>query len=484
MRAGGRAARAAAGAGIALALAGCVVGPKYRKPAPPAADALPSAASLTLDAPGVSPQRIATTGEVQAQWWALFHSSELDALIGRALTRNADVEAAAAALSSARENWLAARGAYAPSVEADAAGAHEKNPGYLASPLASNANIFDLYTAGLGISYAADVFGAVRLQAQGASALADQQRFQLEAVRLALTANLASAVIQEAAVRDQIAANRRLIDSQGELLRVLQTQYGKGEAAQTDVAAQALALAQAQAALPPLQRQDDELRDQISALSGGDPTERTALPDFAAFALPADLPAALPAEIVEHRPDIRAAEANLRAANAAVGVAVAARLPSFTLTAAYGGQAGVIGKLLTYGDQGWILGAGVAQPVFQGFALKHRQRAAEAALDQARAQYRSTVTASLQNVADALHALETDARALSAAEAVDRAAETSLDLARRRYAAGETGSIPVMTADQAREQAAIGLSQARAQRLVDTLALFQALGGGWRRGKA
>jgi NodT family efflux transporter outer membrane factor (OMF) lipoprotein len=473
----GRAVRTAAGAGIALAfaLAGCVVGPKYAKPAPPPVDALPSAASVKLD----PQQRVASGSDVQAQWWALFHSPELDALIGRALAKNADVEAAAASLRAARESWLAARGAYAPAVEAGAGLAREKNPAYLASPLASNANIFDLYTAQLGVSYAVDVFGGVRRQVQGAAAEADQQRFELEAARLALTANLTSAVIQEAAARDQIAATRRLIQNQQELLEVLRTQLAKGQAARTDVTAQELALAQAQAALPPLQRQDDQLRDQIAALCGGYPTDRAALPDFTALALPADLPTALPSQIVEHRPDIRAAEANLRAANAAVGVAAAARLPSFTVTAAYSGQAGTIGSLLNTGNQGWLLGADVAQPVFQGYALKHRQRAAEAAFDQARAQYRSTVIASLQSVADTLHALETDAPALEVAEAGDRAAEASLALARRRFAVGETGSIAVMAAVQTREQAAVSLSQARAQRLVDTVALFQALGGGW-----
>ena len=479
MAARGRTTRAAAGAGVALLLGGCVVGPKYHRPAPPPEASLPPAAAVVLAAPGMDAQRIAPGRDVQAQWWALFRSPELDALIGQALEKNADLEAAKAALRSSRETWLAARGAYAPTVDAGAAATHEKNPGYLASPLASNANIFDLYTAQLDIAYAVDVFGGVRRQAEGAAAQVEQQRFQLEAARLALTANLASAAIQEAAVRDQIAANERLIASQRQLLDVLKIQFARGEAARADVAAQALALAQAEAALPPLQRQGDQLRDQIAALAGGYPADPAARLDFARLALPADLPGALPAGLVEHRPDIRAAEANLHAASAAVGVAAAARLPSLSLTDAYGGQAGTIANLFAYGDQGWGVGAGIAQPVFQGFALKHRQRAAEAALDQARAQYRSTVITSLQNVADALHALEADARGLGMADAADRAAQAALEVARQRYAAGETGSTPVMAAAQTREQAAIGLSQAKAQRLVDTVALFQALGGGW-----
>ena len=323
------------------------------------------------------------------------------------------------------------------------------------------------------------MFGAARLQVKGAAAQADVQRFQLEAVRLALTANLASAAIQEAATRDQIEANRRLIASQRELLDVLKAQFAKGQAASADVAAQALVVAQAEAALPPLERQRDQLRDQIAALCGGYPNEKAARIEFAALSLPTDLPEAVPSALAEHRPDIRAAEANLRSANAAVGVAAAARLPSITLTGDLGVDAGRIGQLFTPGNQAWTLGAGLTQPVFQGFALKHRQRAAEAALDQARAQYRSTVITGLQNVADALHALEFDARALSTAEAQDRAARAGLEIARQRYAAGETGSATMLAAVQVREQATISLSQARAQRLVDTVALFQALGGGW-----
>ena len=468
------AAAAALGPMLGLALAGCVVGPKYHKPGPPPAAALPPPGALQL-----ADQHVAPGLDVQARWWSLFHSPELDALIARALDRNADVEAAQGALRQARETWLAARGAYAPSVDLGLNVSRQKNPAYLASPLSSNASLFDLYSAQVSVGYVVDVFGGVRRQVQQAAAGVDVQRFQLEATDLALTANLAAAAIQEAAVRDQIAASERLIGSQAELLAVLQRQFAKGQAARGDVDAQALALAQAQAALPPLIRQRDQLRDQIAALGGGYPTDPAPRIDFATLTAPTDLPEAVPARLVEQRPDIRAAEANLRAANAAVGVAAAARLPSVTLTAAAGGQSGTLGTLLSQGDQAWSLGTGLAQPVFQGFALKHRQRAAEAALAQARAQYRSTVVTSCQNVADALHALESDAQTLRIADAGEAAARSALETARRRNAAGEVGSPAVLGAVQTHEQAVIGLSQARTQRLLDTIALFQALGGGW-----
>jgi NodT family efflux transporter outer membrane factor (OMF) lipoprotein len=195
--------------------------------------------------------------------------------------------------------------------------------------------------------------------------------------------------------------------------------------------------------------------------------------------LPRDLPVSLPAKLVAQRPDVRAAEENLHAASAQIGVAVAARLPQISLTAQLGNQANSVSDLFTPGTNFWTVAAGLTQPIFQGGMLLHKQRAAEAAFDQSAAQYRSTALAAMQNVADALRALQADADALRSAVASERAALRSLDIVRRQLALGQIAYLSLLNAEQTHQQALLVLVQAKANRLSDTAALFQALGGGW-----
>jgi NodT family efflux transporter outer membrane factor (OMF) lipoprotein len=239
-------------------------------------------------------------------------------------------------------------------------------------------------------------------------------------------------------------------------------------------------VAQAEQALPPLRRQRAQQTDLIAFLIGRTPGEAD-IPvlDLASLRLPAELPVSLPSDLVRHRPDVRAAEANLNAASAQVGVAMAARLPTFPLSASLGGQATTLGSLFTSGDSFGTLTGAVAQPIFQGGQLLHRQRGAEALLEQTKAQYRGAVLAAFQNVADSLQALQGDAQALDAAVAVDRTTARALDLASNQLLRGETASVSVLAAEQARLQAQAALTQAQAARLADSTALFQALGGGW-----
>jgi len=221
-------------------------------------------------------------------------------------------------------------------------------------------------------------------------------------------------------------------------------------------------------------------RDLLADLTGRVPSQvsppRLTLADLT---LPQDLPVSLPSQLVAQRPDIRAAAANLNAASAQVGVAIANRLPSFTLTANAGGEASDLSQLFSNGNGFWALTGGVTQPIFDAGDLLHKQRGAEAALDQAKAQYQSTVLSAFQNVADTLEALQADASALRAATAADAAAKTTLDLNKAQAAAGEVGALAVLNAEQAYQQVHIALIQARAARFADTAALYQALGGGW-----
>jgi len=477
--------RSTIGGLAALALGGCAVGPNFHTPEPPKVsgytrEPLPSETAAADVATGSAAQQFVRDRDVPGQWWTLYRSPGLDALVEQALKANPDLEAAQAALRAAREAYYAQRAALLPQVGAGYNVTSARVGASIAPPLASNAELYTLHTAQLDVSYSPDVFGGVRRQVESAQAQADAQRFQTEATYLTLTTNVVGAAIQAAMLHDQIAATQTIIESDSEVLDIMRRQFALGEIGRGDVAAQEAALAQAEQTLPPLQKQYAQAEDLIADLTGRFPSETG--PDnvsLSKLTLPVDLPLSLPSKLLEQRPDIRAAEANLHVASAQVGVAIANRLPNVTLTANVGGAATHIAQMFSSGNGFWTLSGTVLQPIFDGGALRHRQRGAEAAYDQAKAQYRSTVLAAFQNVADALQAIQSDATTLKAAAAGEASAAESLAIAKRQLAAGQVGAIVVLNAEQTYQQTVVTRVQAQASRYADTAALFQALGGGW-----
>jgi NodT family efflux transporter outer membrane factor (OMF) lipoprotein len=264
------------------------------------------------------------------------------------------------------------------------------------------------------------------------------------------------------------------------MLAALRVQFEKGYASRVDVAAQESQLAQVAATLPPLLKQLAQQRDLLAVLAGRFPSQDiSARFELASLQLPQELPVSLPLQLVAQRPDVRQAEESLHAASAQIGIAVANRLPNITLSADAGTMALEAGQMFSSGNAFWTLAGGVAQPIFQGGALLHKERAAKAAYTQAAEQYRSTVLTAFQNVADTLIALQQDANGLTAAAEARDAAKVSMDLAQKQFESGYAGYLSLLTADQAYQQALINLVQAQANRYADTAALFQALGGGW-----
>jgi NodT family efflux transporter outer membrane factor (OMF) lipoprotein len=390
------------------------------------------------------------------------------------------MESAQAALRNARESAAAQWGAFFPSVEANFNPTRERVPSTLASPVSSGSNIYTLLTAQISVGYTVDVFGGARRQLESLEAQADYQRFQLEAAYLTLTSNVVVAAVVEAALRGQIAAAKRLIEIQEQSLQLLRQQYDLGQVAEADVLAQEATLAQTRMMLPPLDKQLAQERDLLARLAGQFPSENIdAQFEFASLDLPQELPLSLPAKLVEQRPDVRAAEELLHSATAAVGVAIANRLPNITLSANLGSAATAINQLFTPGSVLWSLTGNITQPIFQGGTLLHRQRAAEAAVSEALAQYRGTVLTAFQNVADTLHAIQCDAEALKAAVDAEHAAEKSLTITRSQLALGAISYLALLSAEQTYQQAVMAKVQALANRYADTAALFQALGGGW-----
>ena len=466
-----------------LLLGGCTLGPDFLPPDPPKAESfLPETTSefVATNIPGGEAQRLVQGLDIPGQWWGVFQSAPLNSLIGQALSANPDIQAAAAGLRMARENARAQRATLFPQLQGGLGASQNQTPGSLSPATASGASIYGLFTAGLTITYALDLWGANRRQIESLEALAEAQCFQLEGAYLSLAANVVAAAIQEASLRGQLEATQRIIAAQRETLGILERQSGLGAIAGLDVAAQQAAVAQAEATLPPLQKALALQRNLLATLTGRLPNESLAERfSLADLRLPHELPLSLPAKLVEQRPDVRAAEANLHSAGAQVGVAIANQFPQITLSAGVNTQALTLGTLFGPGVAGSTVAASALQTILDGGALAARKRAAQAGLEQADAQYRSTVLTAFRNVADVLRALEYDALALKAAVDAERAAATSREIARRRLELGDIIYSAVLLSELTYQQALLNRVQAQAARFTDTAALFQALGGGW-----
>ncbi len=486
--------------------AGCAVGPRYHRPeAPPDGGYAPGPlleTSASAPIHGGEAQRLVSGRDIPFEWWELFKSPALNALVERAFKANPTIAAAQAALVQARELVYAQQGYFFPTIDANYNFERQKIAGNLTVddvpgvegdgknflPPVQNLDstphthpfYYDMHTAQLTVGFVPDVFGANRRQVESLAAQTDAQRFALEATYITLASNVVAAAIQEASVRAQLEATRHIIAADENSLRILRDQFRLGFATRVDVAAQEAALGQAKMLLPPLQRQLEQTRDLIRALVGNLPSQDVPETfELDALQLPPELPLSLPAKIIEQRPDVRAAEAQLHAANAQVGVAIAAMLPQFSITGNAGGNADQFAWMFRSGGPFFTIVGGVTQPIFAGGTLLHTKRAADAALKQAAAQYQSTVITAYQNVADTLHASLSDAEALEQDVEAENSAKVTYDLTRRQMETGYVNYLTLLSAETAYQQTLLTRVQAQATRYGDTIALFQALGGGW-----
>ncbi len=473
--------------GWAASLAACLVlpscvGPDFALPAAPGIAAFtPDRQPADNSADGKT-QHLEISNKLPADWWALFHSNALNTLVERALRDNPNIPAAQAALRVTQANVYAEAGQLLPTAGANYQGTGGLAASQVSSPLASGANYYTLHTGQFTVSYVPDIWGGTRRQIENFEALKDNQRFANEATFLTLTSSVALGAIQEASLRGQIGVTERLIGISKGILEKVRLQKDLGQATGLDVAGQEALVAQTEATLPPLRKALAIQRDALIVLSGHLPGE--GLPerfDFAGLKLPRSLPVSLPSEIVVQRPDVRAAEENLHAASALIGVAIANRLPQFSINGDIGRQGTALANLLSASPQFFFYTglASASQTIFDGFTLQQRQRAAEAGFDQVAAQYRMAVLTAFQNVADALYAIRHDTVGLQKAILAEAAAKKSLDLTRVQLAEGQVPFQQVLTAQTTYLQASLAVIQAQANRYSDTVGLFQALGGGW-----
>ncbi|WP_148717032.1 efflux transporter outer membrane subunit [Chitinolyticbacter meiyuanensis] len=459
----------------ALALAGCAVGPDFQRPAPPTATGYVIDPPAEVTADGVTQRRIA--GAVEPDWWRRFGSAELDALVARALASSPTLDEATARLDQAREAYAARVGETRwPQLDANVSARREK----IATPAPGDPPLqdfgpFTLYHASIDISYSLDLFGGNTRALEALAARADARGHSLAAARAMLAGNVVTTAIRAAALQAQRDELQQLLAVQQRQLAIAEQRLAAGGIARADVLAQRALVGETAAQLPPLAQQRDALVHQLAVYLGTTPVEaELALPPLTALTLPVELPLRPPAELVRVRPDVRMAEATLAAASADVGVATAALYPKLTLTGSIGSDQ-LSGSRLLETFNVWQLGAGLAQPLFHGGALRAQRRGAEAAWRAAEAAYRQTVLEAIRQVADALRALEHDAAAVDARAGVATDSAARREITAARYGAGGVSALALLDAERSDRAARQALVAARGARLADTAALLQAL---------
>jgi len=462
----------------ALLGAGCTVGPDFRTPEAPAVDRYVSGPQPDV----IGTVRLVPERDIPAEWWSVFGSADIDALVRRALAASPTLDQARARLVEAQELRTARAGATQyPQVDANASAVRQRiDPATFGFPQAPNPGPFNVYTIGADVSYTFDLFGGTRRELEGLAADVDYQGYELEAARLSLATNVVLTAIRQAALAAQIESTAAILAAQRRQLGIVEQRHDLGGVAWLDVQNQRALVAQTEAVLAPLRAQWAQA-GHLLAVYTGDPPAAASIPAIrlADLQLPAELPLRVPSELVRQRPDIRANEALLHKASANVGVATADLYPKLTISGGFSTSQLRVSDLFGNGINIWNIGANLLQPLFHGGELQARKRAAIAAFDQAAAAYRLSVLQGLQNVADVLRSLEADEAAFTARSEQAARAEEAYQITVGRFNAGGVSQLDLIDAERQRLQAESERLQAQAGRYSDAAALFQALGGGW-----
>lgn len=467
---------------VAAGLTGCAAGPDFQRPAAPDAARYTSTTMPDLTASASTrfgeAQRLVEGLPIETQWWRNLGSLELDRLIDEAFQVSPTLATVSAKLRQAEE-LLAAHAGSTEYPQVDSVlGAQRQQMSPSSQGLSGDMRQFSLYNASLGVHYNLDLAGGNRRALEALAARVDYRRFELNAARLTLAGSIATAAVIRARLAAQLEATTEIARAQDEQLRLAHERVRIGQASPDEVLSLKAEVGQTRAELPALRKQLQQTEHLLAVLAGRAPgAGGVSSFTLADFTLPVELPLAVPSELVRRRPDIRAAEALLHAANADYGVAVAKLYPQINLSANLGSQALTTGALFGGGSAVWGLVAQLTQPLFNP-GLPAEKRATLAAFDAAAANYQSVVLESMRNVADTLRAVESDAQILTTLAAADTAAQASLQSVERQYQLGATSYLQLLIAQQQLQKIRINKVAAQAQRLVDSVALYQALGGG------
>ena len=465
-------------------MVGCAVGPDFKTPEPVAVSrytATPIAEeTVSTEVPGGRAQRFTSERDIPAEWWTLFQCEALDVLVRRALTDSPRLAQAKARLAQAEEQFGGRRGSLRyPQVDASVSSNRiDIDSDAFNSPGLGADFPLTLSLASVSVSYTLDVFGRNRRELENLQAAVDYEQFELEAARLMIAGNVVTAAIEEASLRQQIEQTEAAVDIEAQQVKIIEGLERLGSVPELDLVTQNAELARTRSQLPLLAQRLEQTRHRLAVYLGVAPGEAQ-LPEFrlADLKLPAELPLSVPSELARQRPDVRAAEALLHEASARVGVATANVYPRFTLSAQAGALA--ISPLVSGTPAFALLAASIAAPLFHGNELKAQKRVAVAAFDQAGAAYQEVVLAGLQNVADAMVALDADAKTLHDRAEAATLTQRAYGITSQQYEMGGVSLLVMLDAQRQQLAASLDETQAIRNRFADTAALFQALGGGW-----
>jgi NodT family efflux transporter outer membrane factor (OMF) lipoprotein len=459
-------------------LSACAVGPDFVPPSPPQVNQYtrPQTPAKLTPGQGEPGQQLAIGKSIAAKWWELYRSPQLNQVVAQAVNASPSLTAARATLAQVQQTLLQARGDYYPAFDINAAAQRQST----STAKGTSSTPYNLYSVGAKVSYAPDVFGGTRRRVEQAVALVENQHYQLAAAYLTLTGNTVTQAINIATVREQIHAAQEIIADDEKNLRLVQLKFKAGKAARRDVLAAESQLASDRVQLPPLKQQLNTAQHALSVLVGKMPGLWLP-PDFdlTEFTLPTELPLSVPSKLVRQRPDILAAEAQLHASSAAIGIAASQLYPSLQLSGTLGVESLSSANLFQSSNQFWNLVASLTAPIFHGGALKAQKQAALYAFQASAATYQHTVLSAFAQVADVLRALAHDAELVGAEKTALDTSLASLKLQRLSYAAGKSDLLQLLDAERAYQQARLGYARAQAQRYQDTAQLFVAMGGAW-----
>jgi len=458
---------------ILVSLSACSAGPNFKTPAPTEGTAFTSRDEVVpLN------QRIVLGKQIETDWWTLFASGALDSLIHQAVKNNYDLTSAKETLAQAAEAVKAESGSLSPQISLGATAGRQKYGVALFGPSNFNIPPFSYYQVGPSISWSPDLFGGGRRAIERQQALENYQVHEIDAIYIALTGDTASAALEIASANAEIAAVKSMIAEDRKTLALVQESYAAGASTRVDVLGMKIQLNIDQAILPPLEQRLSVSRHALSIYLGKAPADWTPPNiEFNSLMLPDKIPVSFPSDLVKGRPDILAAEANLHAASAAIGVATADQYPQLTLTANMMQEALTPAGIFSAAGNAWSIASELTAPIFDGGKLIAEKREAEHAYQASLAQYQQTIIVAFKQVADALTSLAHDDEEVAIRNNALDDASISLELMRSSYRAGSVGLLPVQNAQHALARAQLDIVQARHQRFLDCVRLFVALGG-------
>jgi NodT family efflux transporter outer membrane factor (OMF) lipoprotein len=459
-----------------LVLTACAFAPLNKPPAPATTGSYAAQAppDTSVAAAGVA-QRFALGAQAVPEWWRLFGSDTLDAWVDEGLRNNPSLAAVRHTLEEAHQEYRAQVGGnLLPSIDAGGQVSRQRAIGF--PDFGPPSNLYDVFAGQLQLSYTFDLFGAVRYGVREAAAQVDLQSYQLAAAQRALAANIVISAVNASALSASLAVGERQSQLAHEQANLVDKAYRTGAASHEDVlTAQQNAAAQ-DASLPALRAQTLRARHALAVLMGRTPDQSPEALPLASFRLPDEVPVSIPSDLLHQRPDVLAAEAAVHVAAAQVGVATAELFPRITVSASYGSATFHSASLFTGPAAVWSAGATLAQPIFHGGALRAQRKAAVANYDASVSQYQQTVLNAFQNVADSLTALNQDALALQSAHIAAATAQQSFTESTSRLQLGAVSYPSTVASEQRWQNATLSEIQDTASRLVDTAALFQAMG--------